>query len=107
MAGTSIDDRAGCTVLLEVAKELKKIKNKPNVHIVFSTQEEFNLRGVIPMANILLPDIKILSAVEAPQRSNREQTSDDRRFFFLQQVIKYFPALKYFLLTIKFEAVST
>ena len=59
VAGTSIDDRAGCSVILEVAKELKKIKNKPNVYIVFSTQEEFNLRGVLPMANTLLPDIAV------------------------------------------------
>tara|TARA_Y100000590_G_scaffold333565_1_gene379449 strand:+ start:1211 stop:2311 length:1101 start_codon:yes stop_codon:yes gene_type:complete len=59
VAGTSIDDRAGCSVILEVANELKKIKNKPNVHVVFSTQEEFNLRGVLPMANTLLPDIAI------------------------------------------------
>ena len=40
IAGTSIDDRAGCAVILDVAKELKKIKNRPTVHIVFSVQED-------------------------------------------------------------------
>ena len=59
IAGTSIDDRAGCAIVLEVARELKKIKNRPTVHLVFSVQEEFNLRGVIPIANKLLPDIAI------------------------------------------------
>tara|TARA_Y100000590_G_scaffold203084_1_gene230435 strand:+ start:1974 stop:3074 length:1101 start_codon:yes stop_codon:yes gene_type:complete len=59
IAGTSIDDRAGCSIILELAKELKKIKNKPTIHLVFSVQEEFNLRGVLPIAKKLLPDIAI------------------------------------------------
>lgn len=59
LAGTSIDDRAGCAVILEVAQEIKKNMNRPTVHIVFSVQEEFNLRGVIPTAKKLRPDIAI------------------------------------------------
>lgn len=59
IAGTSIDDRAGCSIILELAKELKKIKNKPTIHLVFSVQEEFNLRGVIPITKKLLPNIAI------------------------------------------------
>ena len=31
----------------------------PPIHLVFSVQEEFNLRGVIPIAQQLLPDIAI------------------------------------------------
>jgi putative aminopeptidase FrvX len=59
LTGTSIDDRAGCAVILEVTKKLKKIINRPTVHIVFSVQEEFNLRGVLPVAQKLKPNIAI------------------------------------------------
>ena len=59
LTGTAIDDRAGCAVIFNVAKELIKNKNRPTVHIVFSVQEEFNLRGVLPVAQTLKPDIAI------------------------------------------------
>ena len=59
IAGTSIDDRAGCAVLIELARHLKKRKNGPTVHIVFSVQEEFNLRGAMSAAHQVKPDIAI------------------------------------------------
>ena len=59
VCGSSIDDRAGCAVILSVAGSLSQLKNKPTVHIVFSVQEEFNLRGVLPVINSLKPDIAI------------------------------------------------
>ena len=59
IAGTSIDDRAGCAVLVEVARALKSMSKRPTVHLVFSVQEEFNLRGALPAAQTLLPDIAI------------------------------------------------
>ena len=59
IAGTAIDDRAGCAVLLEVMRALVKSKKHPTVHIVFSTQEEFNLRGAVTAAQALQPDIAI------------------------------------------------
>jgi putative aminopeptidase FrvX len=59
LAGTSIDDRAGCAVVIEVARALAKLKRRPTVHIVFSVQEEFNLRGVVPAVEALAPDIAI------------------------------------------------
>lgn len=58
-AGTAVDDRAGCAVVIETAKKIKNTKNRPTVHIVFSVQEEFNLRGALPIAEILKPDIAI------------------------------------------------
>jgi len=58
-AGTAVDDRAGCAVVIETAKKIKNTKNRPTVHIVFSVQEEFNLRGALPVAEILKPDIAI------------------------------------------------
>jgi len=59
VAGTAIDDRAGCAVLLEVARHLREYAARPTVHIVFSVQEEFNLRGALTAAQALAPDIAI------------------------------------------------
>lgn len=74
LAGTSIDDRAACAVLVELARELKD-KQHPAIHFVFSVQEEFNLRGVIPVAQTLLPDICIqldlVLATDTPDMGSR------------------------------------
>ncbi len=59
IAGASVDDRAGCAVLLEVARALTGRDGGPPVHLVFSVQEEFNLRGALPAAQAILPDIAI------------------------------------------------
>ena len=59
IAGTSVDDRAGCAVLLDVARTLADRKGGPPVHVVFTTQEEFNLRGAQVAAQVLQPDIAI------------------------------------------------
>ena len=59
IAGTAVDDRAGCAVLLEVARHLTAGGNGPTVHIVFSVHEEFNLRGALTAAQALKPDIAI------------------------------------------------
>jgi putative aminopeptidase FrvX len=59
IAGTSIDDRAACAVILEVARNLKALPRRPRIHLVFSVQEEFNVRGGMVAAQTLLPDIAI------------------------------------------------
>ena len=59
ICGTSIDDRAGCAVLLEVARLLKNRTSGPPVDLAFTVLEEFNLRGALPLAQSLLPDIAI------------------------------------------------
>lgn len=56
LAGTTVDDRAGCAVLLELAA---RPGDWPTVHLVFSVQEEFNLRGVLPAVRVLQPDIAL------------------------------------------------
>lgn len=75
IAGTSIDDRAGCAVILEVARALKARRQRPNVHFVFSVQEEFNLRGALPAAQALRPDIAIqldlILATDTPDMTGR------------------------------------
>jgi len=75
VAGTAIDDRAGCAVLVEVARALRKVKRRPTTHIVFSVQEEFNLRGAITAAQMLAPDIAIqldiMLATDTPDLGQR------------------------------------
>ncbi len=59
VCGTSVDDRAACAVIVEVAAALKAQGNHPTIHFVFSVQEEFNLRGALTAAQVLQPDIAI------------------------------------------------
>jgi putative aminopeptidase len=59
LAGTSVDDRAGCAVVAEAARLLAPLAGRPTVHFVFSTQEEFNLRGALVAAQRLKPEIAI------------------------------------------------
>ena len=59
IGGTSIDDRAACAIMLEVARAAASQTQRPVLHLVFSVQEEFNLRGAITAAQVLQPDICI------------------------------------------------
>lgn len=75
IAGTSVDDRAGCAVVVEVARQLVERAERPTVHFVFSVQEEFNLRGALTAAQVLQPDIAIqldlLLATDTPDMGYR------------------------------------
>ncbi len=76
VAGTSVDDRAGCAVLIEVARALAEgRKCGPPVHVVFSVQEEFNLRGAVVAAQALRPEIALqvdlMNASDAPGMADR------------------------------------
>ena len=75
IAGTSVDDRAGCAVLLAVAEALMTRKSGPTIHLVFSVQEEFNLRGAQVAAQALSPDVAIqidlMLATDTPEMANR------------------------------------
>ncbi len=77
IAGTAVDDRAGCAVLIELARALSARKTGPPVDLVFSVQEEFNLRGVLPAARALAPDIAIqidlMLACDTPDMAERGQ----------------------------------
>lgn len=74
LAGTSVDDRAGCAVLLALA-EARKGKPGPTLHLVWAVQEEFNLRGVLPAATALAPaialQIDLLLACDTPDMTAR------------------------------------
>ncbi|MEI6097082.1 MAG: M42 family peptidase [Alphaproteobacteria bacterium] len=73
IAGTSVDDRAGCAVLLELAREVGA--GWPTLHLVWSVQEEFNLRGAVVAAQVLQPDIAIqidlMQATDTPDMADR------------------------------------
>jgi putative aminopeptidase FrvX len=75
VAGTSIDDRAACAVILEVARAVREGGTHPTVHLVFSVLEEFNLRGAVTAAQMLQPDIAIqldlILATDTPDMSAR------------------------------------
>lgn len=75
VAGTSVDDRAGCAVLLEVARHLHQRDAGPPVHLAFTVQEEFNLRGAQPLAQQIQPDIAIqidlMLATDTPDMAAR------------------------------------
>ena len=74
MAGTSVDDRAGCAALLALA-EGRRGKAGPTVHYVWSVQEEFNLRGALVAAQNLRPDIAVqidlMLACDTPDMADR------------------------------------
>lgn len=75
IAGTSVDDRAGCAVLLDLARKFAGRTSGPTVHLVFSVQEEFNLRGAMSAAHVLKPDIAIqldlMLATDTPDMEDR------------------------------------
>ena len=55
----ALDDRAGCAVLIELCRALANRSGGPTVHVAFTTLEEFNLRGALPLAERLKPDMAI------------------------------------------------
>ena len=75
IAGTAVDDRAGCAVLLEIARQIARRDSGPAVDLVFSVQEEFNLRGAVVAAQGLKPDVAIqidlMNACDTPDMADR------------------------------------
>ena len=75
IAGTSVDDRAGCAVLLALARAFAAAPPGPETHLVFTVQEEFNLRGAQVAAQVLAPDIAIqldiMLATDTPEMADR------------------------------------
>ncbi len=78
MAGTAVDDRAGCAALIALA-EARQGKPGPTLHLVWSVQEEHNLRGVLPAATSLAPDIAISIDTAARLRHAGGRRSRRRR----------------------------
>lgn len=59
VAGAAIDDRAACATMLEIARAVQSAAPAPDLHLAFSVQEEFNLRGVLPAAREIAPAVSI------------------------------------------------
>jgi endoglucanase len=53
----SLDDRVGCVIAVEAARQLKKSPNE--IHFVFTVQEEVGLRGATAAAFNIEPDLGI------------------------------------------------
>ena len=71
VAGTSIDDRGGCAVLVGVAEALAAKPAKVNVVLVATVQEEFNLRGAMLAAEKIKPvaaiSLDLVAAGDTPE----------------------------------------
>jgi putative aminopeptidase FrvX len=70
VAATSLDDRGGCAVLVELAQHFKKNRPKATIHLVGTVQEEFNLRGAMVAAQQIRPtaaiSIDLVAASDTP-----------------------------------------
>ncbi len=56
---TAVDDRGGCTVILELAHRLKETEHAGDIYLVGTVQEEYNLRGAMMAARTICPDVGI------------------------------------------------
>ena len=59
MVSKAFDDRLGCAVVLEIAKEMVNIKHPNNVVLGMTTQEEVGLRGAKVSVPMFEPDLFI------------------------------------------------
>lgn len=59
VAGTAIDDRAGCAILMDLVQLALDEPVAATLNAVFTVQEEFNLRGALMAADQLRPDAAI------------------------------------------------
>src|SRR5262249_11354877 len=75
LAGTSVDDRAACAVIIEVARELVAAHRRPTVHVVLSVLEEYNLGGAGTAARALLAalciPLDLILATDTPDMAAR------------------------------------
>jgi len=59
LAGKALDNRAACFALLQVLRLLEGREIAATVYFVGTVQEEFNIRGVVPAAFAINPDMAI------------------------------------------------
>jgi putative aminopeptidase FrvX len=71
LTAKSLDNRMGVYILLQMAKLLKKTPPNATIHLCFSVQEEFNIRGCLPVFERLTPDaavcLDITPAMDTPE----------------------------------------
>ena len=59
ISGTSVDNRGGCSALVDMARRLRHNRPKCDVWLVGTVWEEFNLRGAALAGRGVRPDIAI------------------------------------------------
>ena len=59
VSSKTLDNRVGCLMLIALAEYLHEHKPAGTVYVVASVQEEFNIRGVMPVFTRLEPDAAI------------------------------------------------
>jgi putative aminopeptidase FrvX len=75
----ALDNRVGCLALLELADRIKGQDIPCELYIVFSVQEEFNLRGVLPAVRRVNPHLAItLDLTIAADTPDLQGSSDIR-----------------------------
>lgn len=82
VASKSLDDRMGIYALLKMAEVLAKKEHKATVHLIFTVQEEFNIRSSTPTFHRLQPDaaicIDISPACDTPELKGRYEMELDK-----------------------------
>jgi endoglucanase len=63
MLARNFDDRAGCAVLIQVARDLEECPHQ--VHFVFTVQEELGLRGAVTSSYSVQPEVALAVDVTA------------------------------------------
>ena len=71
----ALDDRVGVYALLQLASQLAQKQHEATIYLIFSVQEEFNIRAATPTFNRLLPDaaicLDITPACDTPETQGR------------------------------------
>lgn len=79
ISGKALDNRIGDLLLIALAEHLHLHRPKGTVYLLASVQEEFNIRGGLPVFNRLEPDagicLDITSACDTPDLNQRYDVS--------------------------------
>lgn len=59
ICGSAIDNRCGCTALVDIASQLKDAGQDANIYLVGTVWEEFNIRGAVFAARQIKPELAI------------------------------------------------
>lgn len=82
VASKSLDDRMGIYALLSMAEKLDQSEHKADVHLIFTVQEEFNIRSSTPTFHRLQPDaaicVDISPACDTPELKGRYEMELDK-----------------------------
>lgn len=75
VASKALDDRMGIYNLLEMAEMIENKEHESDIHLIFTVQEEFNIRSATPTFQRLQPDaaicVDISPACDTPELTGR------------------------------------